>query len=114
MPARTLTHYKENPYYKEVKEQQLVAFTPNGYELNILVTALTPVALRCLIVLLSRLEADGSASAPLTDLRKVIGSPTPTLSRALGELARFGLIKKRSNGMYWVSPSIARSLAIRG
>lgn len=114
MPARTLTHHKENPYYKQVKEQQVVVFTPSAYELNILVTAITPAALRCFFVLLSRLDADGSASAPLGDLRKIIGSPAPTLSRALGELALFELIKKRSNGMYWVSPSVARSLAVRG
>lgn len=114
MPARTLIHHKENPFYKQVREQQLVAFTPGEYELNIMVAAITPAALRCLIVILSRLNADGSASAPLADLRKMIGSPTPTLSRALGELARFELIKKRSNGLYWVNPSIARSLSIKG
>ena len=113
MPARTLTNHKQNPYCKEVKEQQMVVFAPNGYYLNILVTAITPAALRCFITLLSRLDGDGSASAPLTDLRKMIGSPAPTLSRALGELVRFNLIKKRANGLYWVNPDIARSLAVR-
>ena len=113
MPARTLTHHKVNPYKKDIKEQNLIVFTPNGYKLNILVTAITPAALRCFIILLSRLDIDGSASASLIDLRKMTGSPAPKLSRALGELVRADLIKKRANGLYWVSPDVARKLSIQ-
>ncbi len=114
MAARVLQHHKVNPYRQYHKDQKTVVFSPNGYYLNILVSCLSPAALRVLFVLMARLQPDGSSKALLTELRKMIGSPSPTLSRALVELVKAGFITKRGNGDYWVNPTIARLLALVG
>lgn len=112
MAARVLEHHKENPYKKGDETRRVITFSPTGYELNILASCLSPAALRCLFVLLARLDADGSATVPFTEFRNLIGSPAPTLSPGLGELVRFRLISKRGNGQYWVNPSLARNIGI--
>ena len=111
MAARVLGHHKQNPYRNFYENQNMVVFSPNDYSLSVLLS-LCPAAMRLLFVLLSRLQPDGSAKASFIELRELIGSPAPTLSRGLVELAQRGLITKRGNGDYWVNPSLARTLSI--
>lgn len=63
---------------------------------------LSPPALRCFLVLASELKPDGSSSATLAELKKRIGHPMATLSKAVRSLIHLDLIAKKAQSCYWV------------
>lgn len=110
--VQRMIHHKTNPFPPLPVGSQMVVFSPDTYQLNVVAT-LGPSALRCLFVLIHRLQADGLAVAEMADLRNAIGSPVPTLNKGLIELELHDLIRKQTFGRYWVNPKLCRVITVK-
>lgn len=103
---------KTNPYQAEGNGQLVVVLNMSDYYLTILM-GLSPVALRTLLVLVSRLAPDGSATATLVELRKYNAHNICNISLGLKELLTHDIIRRKSLSSYWISNRIAYNLHLQ-
>jgi DNA-binding transcriptional ArsR family regulator len=99
------------PFKTHYEELSFTVITTNAYQLGLLASR-PPLAVRIFLLMLGRLQPDGSASLGLNDLRKLTGCTDSNLTRALRQLGDAGLIARRERGRYWVNSDIARTMTI--
>ncbi|WP_460913932.1 hypothetical protein [Spirosoma areae] len=111
MAANVLHNHNRNPYYASKEKQHLVLFSAKDYHVNQLVV-LSPISLRVLLLLASKLTAEGYATATLDELARLIQTPRSYVNKGILELARHNLIKKKKRSEYWIRPDIFRPAQI--
>lgn len=112
MAANVLKFHNRNPYGADTKRQQLIVFAPDDYELGLLVRTLSPVALRVLVLMAGKLNAEGYAVAPLDEIARVLRTSRTYVNAGLLQLAQFRLITKKKRSEYWLQPSVFRPALI--
>ncbi|GAB4044419.1 hypothetical protein [Spirosoma jeollabukense] len=111
MAANVLTNHNQNPYRIGKRTQHLVLFTAVDHKLSRLLGQ-SSIALRTMIVLASKLNAEGYACATLDELAKILGTRRSYVNKGVLELARWNLITKKKRSEYWIGPDVFRSAQI--
>ena len=112
MAANVLQYHNRNPYRSKPEQQQLVIFSANGYEISLLARILSPIALRVLIVLASKLTGEGYSKVSLDELARLIDTPRSFVNKGILQLNEHGLIKKKKQSEYWLNPDLFRPALI--
>ncbi|WP_020598385.1 hypothetical protein [Spirosoma panaciterrae] len=111
MAANVLHNHNRNPYASSKGQQHAVLFTARDYTINLLVV-LSPISLRVMVLLGTRMNSEGYATASLDQLARIIQSPRSYINKGILELARHNLIKKKKRSEYWINPDVFRSAVI--
>ena len=111
MAANVLHNHNQNPYGADKDKQHMVLFSPKDYQINQLVI-LSPISLRVILLLASRLNPEGYASATLDELARLIQTPRSYVNKGILELAKHNFIKKKKRSEYWIQPDIFRPAQI--
>ncbi len=100
------------PFKPQSKEVAFTVITTDDYLLQLLATR-PPLATRLFLLLLSRLEPDGTAAMSFKEMKKGIWAADSNLSRGLKALADADIIAKKSRGRYYLNPNIARRMSFQ-
>ena len=111
MATNVLKNYNLNPYASDKKPQSVVIYTATGYHANLLVI-LSPIAIRVMLVLASKLNNEGYAISTLDELADCIQTPRSYVNKGILLLEKKNLIRKKQKGQYWINPSAFRPATI--
>lgn len=111
MAANVLHNHNQNPYSSYRDKQHIVLFSAKDYLVNQLVV-LSPISLRVMLLLASKLNSEGYASATLDELASLIPTPRSYVNKGVLELAKHNLIKKKKRSEYWIQPNLFRPTQI--
>jgi len=115
MPIKRVipSKYKKiNPYDLPDNRQLVTVYAPDSYKLGLIATAMMPMALRVLLIMLARVNADGSVVLPMSEARAIFQMNEPFISRGINQLVKFDFISRKTIGEFWVNPKIAHVMAI--
>ncbi|MBD2704951.1 Rrf2 family transcriptional regulator [Spirosoma sp. BT702] len=112
MAANVLQNHNRNPYGSYKDKQHLVLFTADDFYMSLLLFRCSPIALRVMLVLASKLNADGYATASLAELAKSLRTNPSYVNKAILELAKYELIQKKKRSEYWIQPDVFRPALI--
>ncbi|WP_420150917.1 helix-turn-helix domain-containing protein [Spirosoma sp.] len=110
MAANVLQNHNQNPYTTHTKH--IVMFTADGHNLKLLM-GMSPVALRVMIFLANRLNANGYACASLEEIAKELHSSKSYVNKGLLELDKWYFITKKKRSEYWLKPEVFRPIELR-
>ncbi|WP_420151521.1 hypothetical protein [Spirosoma sp.] len=111
MAANVLYYHNQNPYSSGKQRQHIVIFSATDYQASLL-AILSPISLRVLLLLASKLNWDGYAVATLDELASLIQTPKSYVNKGILELAKYDLIKKKKRSEYWIRPDVFRPATI--
>jgi acyl-CoA synthetase (AMP-forming)/AMP-acid ligase II len=100
---------KVNPYLTDRTGQSVVVLNLTEYYLSLLMS-MSPVAIRTFLVLASRVQPDGSATATLVEIRRYNAHNVANISLGLKELLKANLIRRKSISSYWLSDKVVYNL----
>ena len=111
MAANVLKNHNHNPYYVSKEKQQLILFTATDYYAGLL-TIISPIALRVMLVLAGKLNAEGYATGTLEELAVDLRTQRTYVNKGILELAKRNMISKKKRGQYWIHPDVFRPATI--
>ena len=111
MAANVLPNHNQNPYNPYKTKKKVVIFSATGYCVGLLLI-ISPIALRVMLALATKLNDEGYAVATLDDLARDIQTERSYVNKGILELAKYDLIKKKKRGEYWIRPDTFRPALI--
>ncbi len=107
MAATVLQYYDRNPYKRDKYQQNVVIFSANNPLVRQLVRR-SPITIRVLLILVSKLDGEGYAGATLDDIAWQLQTTRTYVNKGLLDLAKFDFIRKKRRSEYWINPSLFR------
>ena len=111
MARNVLPSHNRNPYNPYKNRKRVVIFSAQGYCASQLMI-ISPIALKVMIALATRLNDEGYALATLDDLAKDLFTHRSYVNKGILELANRNLISKKKRGEYWIRPDAFRPALI--
>ena len=112
MATNVLQNHNRNPYAEYKRTQNLVLFTATDDPFRGILLFLHPISLRVMIVLASKLNSEGYATATLEEIAFILHSTPSYVNKGILELARCNLISKKKRSEYWIRPAAFRPAQI--